>query len=220
MVPDGPVLAPLLEHFDDPDVVAAGGRAVPEWAAGRPCWFPEELDWVVGGSLASMLPRRAEVRNVHSVNMGVRKEAIAATGPFDTSFGRLAKGGQAGEEAELCLRLKHRLPGAKIIYDPEAVVRHKVPAWRGRWRYLVIRSYEEGRCKARIERLAQSFGNQVLSVEHTYLRHLLFHAIPSRLARFWRPAALAQIAAIVLCIFSTGAGYLAGRLLSREPPAT
>ncbi len=80
--------------------------------------------------------------------------------------------------------------------------------------------FEPPICKARIERLAESFGNEVLSVEHTYLRHLLFRAIPSRLPRSWRPAVLAHTAAIVLCIVSTGAGYLAGRRLSRERPAT
>jgi glycosyltransferase involved in cell wall biosynthesis len=41
-------LSLLAEGYADPAVVAVGGFAEPEWAEGRPGWFPREFDWVVG----------------------------------------------------------------------------------------------------------------------------------------------------------------------------
>jgi glycosyltransferase involved in cell wall biosynthesis len=204
-------LANLVAPFDDTRVVGTGGRAVPDWIEGRPSWFPDELDWTVGGSFTWLPLRQAQVRNPHGHNMCFRRQALARVGLFDGSMGRVANGGQAGEEAELCLRLKRQAPEAKIIYQPFSLIRHRVPPVRGTWRYVVRRSYQEGLCKARIERMARAQGTKPLSTESVYLRHLLFRAVPSRLLRFWRPAALAQAVAIALCIVATGTGYLVGR---------
>ena len=210
-VAEGDWLANLLAPFEDAEVHAAGGRAILKWVEDRPSWLPEDLEWTVGGSFTWLPPRRADVRNPHGHNMCFRREVFTSVGQFDGSLGRVANDGQAGEEAELCLRLKRQVPEAKIIYQPSSIIRHKVPAARGTWRYFLRRSYQEGLCKARIKQLAQAHGAKPLSTESAYLRHLLLRAIPSRLARFWQPAALAQAAAIVLCIASVCMGYLVGR---------
>ena len=213
-------LANLVVLFDDPTVVAAGGHAALSWVEGRPSWFPKELEWVVGGSFSWLPEQRIEVRNPHGHNMCFRSQVFNTVGAFDSSVGRVGKGGQAGEEAELCLRLKRELPGVKVVYDPSSRIRHKVPAGRARWRYLTNRSYQEGICKARIRHLAQSNSEWPLETENTYLRHLVFRSVPSRLARFWRPGSLAQATAIVTCIAATGTGYLMGRWKLRRlsPP--
>lgn len=203
-------LVNLVAAFDDTRVCGAGGRAILNWIEGRPSWFADDLDWTVGGSFSWLPLSQAEVRNPHGHNMCFRRQAFTRAGLFHGSVGRVGNGGQAGEEAEFCLRLARQMPEAKIVYQPSSLVRHKVPPARGRWRYLLKRSYQEGLCKARIERLARAHGVRPLSTESAYLRHLLFGAIPSRLARFWRAAALAQAMAIVLCITATGAGYLLG----------
>lgn len=212
-------LANLVPLFDDPKVLAAGGRAILNWAKGRPSWLPEDLDWTVGGSFTWLPLRRAEVRNPHGHNMCFRRQALNLAGLFDNSVGRIANGGQAGEEAELCLRLKRQLPEVEIVYQPSSVIRHKVPPVRGTWRYVLKRSYQEGVCKARIEQLARAHGANPLSTETAYLRHLLLSAVPSRLWRFWQPAALAQAAAIVLCIVAVGTGYLVSRWRFRGIPS-
>lgn len=204
-------LANLLAPFEDAKVHAAGGRAILKWVEDRPSWLPEDLEWTVGGSFTWLPPRRADVRNPHGHNMCFRREVFTSVGQFDGSLGRVANDGQAGEEAELCLRLKRQVPEAKIVYQPSSIIRHKVPAARGTWRYFLRRSYQEGLCKARIKQLAQAQVAKPLSTESGYLRHLLFRAVPSRLVQFWRPEALAQAAAILACIAAVGLGYAVGR---------
>jgi glycosyltransferase involved in cell wall biosynthesis len=211
-VAEGDWLENLLAPFDDPLIVAAGGQANLRWVKSRPAWFPEDLDWVVGGSFIGLpLDQRAVVQNPHGHNMCFRKEVFATVGMFDCSVGRVGKGAQAGEEAELCLRIKRHLPDRKIIYEPSSLIRHKVPGSRGCWKYLVHRSYQEGICKARIHQLNRLYAVQPLSRETAYLRYLFIRAIPSRLLRFWNSGALAQVTAIVVCVAATGTGYLRGR---------
>lgn len=204
-------LANLIAAFEDPRVHAAGGRASLDWVENRPSWLPEDLDWTVGGSFTWLPLKRADVRNPHGHNMCFRREVFTSVGQFDGSLGRVANDGQAGEEAELCLRLKHQVPTAKVVYEPSSVIRHKVPAARGTWRYFLKRSYQEGLCKARIKQLAQADGAKPLSTESTYLRHLLFRALPPRLLQFWHPPRLAQAVAILACIAATGVGHAVGR---------
>ena len=201
-------LANLVALFDDPKVAVAGGQATLFWVDGRPSWFPKELEWVVGGGFSWLPEECAEVRNPHGHNMCFRRLVFDTVGIFDSSVGRVGNGGQAGEEAELCIRLKRELPGAKVVYDPSSRILHKVPAGRASWGYLINRSYQEGACKARIRHLAKSTSQRPLDTESSYLRLLVYRSVPSRLARFWCPGSLAQAAAIVACIAATGTGYL------------
>lgn len=204
-------LANLIAPFEDPKVHATGGRAILNWIEGRPMWLPEDVEWTVGGSFTWLPLKRADVRNPHGHNMCFRREVFTSAGQFDGSLGRVAGGGQAGEEAELCLRLRQELPEATIVYEPSSVIRHKVPAARGTWGYFLKRSCQEGLCKARVEQLARARGGKPLSTESAYLRHLLLRALPLRLVQFWRPAKLTQAVAIVACIAAVGIGYAVGR---------
>jgi GT2 family glycosyltransferase len=209
-------LANLIAVFEDPKVHAAGGRAILNWVEHRPSWLPEDLDWTLGGGFTWLPLKRADVRNPHGHSMCFRREVFTFVGQFDGSLGRVASGGQGGEEAELCLRLKRQMPEAKIVYEPSSVIQHKVPAVRATWRYFLKRSYQEGLCKARIEQLARARGAEPLSTESAYLRHLVFRALPSRLVQFWRPPTLAQAAAILACIAAVGVGYAVGRWRFRQ----
>jgi len=209
-------LEKLLDHFEDHNVYAAGGRSVLAWADGRPGWFPRDLDWAVGGGFTWLPLQATEVRNPHGHNMCFRRQAFSAVGMFETALGRHGQGGQAGEEAEFCLRLTHHFPDARIVYEPAAIVRHKVPASRENWTYLLKRSYGEGLSKAYVEQAARGHGGACLSTETSYLHYLLFHSVPKRLVRPWRLVQLAQVAAILLSTVAVGAGYLVGRWRSTQ----
>ena len=74
----------LLAAYRDPQVVGAGGAAVPVWEGERPRWLPQELLWVMRGRPTQPIP----VRNLSGCNMSFRRSTIIAAGGF--AAGRVA----------------------------------------------------------------------------------------------------------------------------------
>lgn len=211
-------LVRLVGLFRDPDVLAAGGRAVLRWTKGPPFWFPEELDWTVGGSLNWLPTAPTIVRNPHGFNMCFRREVFGVVGRFATEIGGIGGVPRSGEEADLCLRIRHRWPTAKVLWEPRAVVVHKVQAGKARFSIVLWRAYCEGVCKSWVRHSAQANGrDRVLSTERAYLKHLLYKSLPSRLASFWRLKGALQMAIILLCVIATGVGYVVGEIRNIRP---
>lgn len=194
----------LKSYEEDSNVVGVGGLVKPLWSGGRPRWFPEELDWVVGCSYKGLPECRAFVRNPIGCNMSFRKEVFEKVGFFRSDVGRFGKRLLSGEEPELSVRILKSFPDAKIVYDPSAVVYHKVHRNRLGFRYLFIRSFNEGVSKAMISGSKES-SSAVLSTESSYLRYLFRVAVPSRLKRFYSFDCLSQL--LVLCV-SLGGVFL------------
>ena len=203
-------LEKLVRHYEDPRVVATGGRLVPVWDEGRPRWFPEDLDWIVGGTYKGHPETRTEVRNLILCNMSVRREVFDSAGFFTTALGRRKDWG-TGAESEFFLRAKRNFPESAILYDPEAVVYHRVPSRRASLKYVVLRSFNEGFHKALIRRAFAGLSRDPLSMERSYLRYLV-HSVLEKMARFYRHGSLEQAASIAASVSATGAGYLMGML--------
>ena len=210
----------LLAPYADASVAAVGGAAFPVWptAAGRPALLPAgddaaagELDWVIGCSYAGQPAGQAEVRNLMGCNMSFRREVFDQVGGFSDGLGRIGSTPLGCEETELCIRLRQRTPGARIVFEPAAVVRHRVGGARTGWRYLLRRCWAEGLSKAAVSRLA---GRQdALSAERAYLTRVLPAAVGRQLADAARGrlGALAGALAVVAAVSVTAAGYLRGR---------
>ena len=99
------------EGYDDPLVMAVGGRTCRLGVGPRPAWFPEEFDWVVGCTYRAA-PGRVRVRNVLGGNASFRRSAFDAAGGFATGIGRDGDKRPLGcEETELCIRLSR--PGRR-----------------------------------------------------------------------------------------------------------
>jgi glycosyltransferase involved in cell wall biosynthesis len=200
----------LLAHYRRPDVAGVGGAALPRWDAGRPRWFPEEFDWVVGCSYRGLPAQPAPVRNFIGANMSFRRDALAAAGGFRDGLGRVGGRPRGCEETELCLRLSARRPGARLVYEPGAVVRHRVPADRGTWRYFVARCWAEGGSKALVARLAGR--TSALASERRHVRHTLPAGARAgiRTALAGDPGGGARAAAIFAGLAITTLGYARG----------
>ena len=220
-------------------VVAVGGRAIPLWFNDkRPSWFPEELDWIVGCTYKGLpvetlnlehgtlnLELRT-IRNVPGCNMAFRKEVFEQAGFWETRIGSIGQSLKGGEEAELCLRIKHTIPDSLILYQPDAIIRHKIPRQRATLRWIFKNSFDQGVCKAKVQKLHQPMlkkerrtlnvehrtRNQTLSTESSYLRYLLLTSIPKRLRQFYKKGSLSQAGAIIVSTLATGAGYLIGKI--------
>jgi glucosyl-dolichyl phosphate glucuronosyltransferase len=204
-------LQSLLACYDDESVLGAGGLVLPDWsAAGPPGWLPEEFLWVVGCSYRGLPEARAEVRNPIGASMSFRRSAFDRAGYFDSSVGRNAKVSRpAGcEETEFSIRLRQAWPDGRIMYEPRAVVHHHVDGSRRTWRYFLARCYAEGFSKAQVARLAGM--SSALSSERAYLIHAVQQAVfreLSGLGRVGRADALGRLAALLLGVSWTGAGF-------------
>ncbi|MEV3969668.1 glycosyltransferase family 2 protein [Streptomyces sp. NPDC050698] len=215
-----------LRHFaqayDDPRVMAVGGRTVPVWASGRrPPWFPEEFDWVVGCTYRGLPRGRVRVRNVLGGNASFRRSAFDAAGGFATGIGRDGDKRPLGcEETELCIRLGRARPDSVLLIDDRAVIHHWVPEIREHFRYFRSRTYAEGLSKALV---ARSVGaGKGLESERRYATRVL----PAGVARGLRDALLARpggagrAGAIVAGVLTAAGGYVVGSVRARRGGTT
>lgn len=203
----------LVRNYVDADVIGVGGVVKPVWENGRPSWFPDELDWVVGCSYKGLPEERGYVRNPIGCNMSFRKEAFEKAGYFDENLGRVANKLTASEETELAIRLLREFPGSpKIVHEPHAIVYHKVTRRKSSLKYFMKRSFGEGVSKRLLERLRPDVPGS-LSFEHRYLKYLLNVSIPLRLRRLRVSKSDLQLFSLFLSIALVLTGYLVTYLI-------
>jgi len=200
----------LVENYEDPLVLGVGGLIKPVWDSERPIWFPEEAYWIVGCSYKGLPESKAIIRNPIGCNMSFRKTVFDKARYFSTDIGRVGSKLKAHEDTEFSIRITEKIPGCKILYDPEAIVYHKIPKSRANLRYVARRSFAEGVSKSIFSR-QKSNPTSVLHVEKDYLRHLLSTSIPSRLIRGHAPGNIFQILTLLLSTSLVLIGYLIGK---------
>jgi glycosyltransferase involved in cell wall biosynthesis len=198
-------LRELSAPYADPEVAGVGGSILPVWQGGRPGWFPEEFDWVVGCSYRGLPEDTRAVRNLIGCNMSYRREVFDTIGHFRLGYGC--------DETEFCIRLHRKWPHKSLLYHPQARVSHQVPASRGTWRHFSTRCYFEGGSKAVVSWLQGSQSG--LSSERAYTLKTLpagfLRGLKDTLTGVDR-AGIARSAAILSGLLITTAGYLAGKL--------
>lgn len=213
----------LLAPFANDDVLITGGAATPEWpdGASRPVSLPAaaagrgELDWVVGCTYAGQPATLTPVRNVMGCNMAFRSEVFDTAGLFGEDLGRVGRVPYGCEETELCIRALGRHPGARILFEPRSMVRHRVSPDRLAWNYLWRRSYAEGISKAAVtERTSHQAS---LSTELAYTTRVLPRGVLRELGSLprTRTRGLGGAFAIVSAFAATAAGYVVGRVAIR-----
>ena len=207
-------------HYLRADVLGVGGAVLPDWAGGRkPAWFPVEFLWVVGCSYRGQPTSLQPVRNLIGANMSYRRDALRTAGPFREGIGRVGLRPMGCEETELGIRVLNAFPAEQVLYDPAAIVWHRVPRSRMGPRYFLQRCYAEGLSKALVVQLVgQQSG---LSSERTYT----FRVLPRGVFRGLRAGVYGHIggfgraAAITAGLAATTLGYVMGRLRPQSLPA-
>ncbi len=196
----------LVQNYSNLNFFGTGGRIQPVWENGRPAWFPEELDWIVGCTYKGLPEHKSCVRNPIGCNMSFRKCAFDKVGYFKSNIGRFGKKLIGSEEAEFSMRLLIKIPGSKIIYDPSAIVYHRVPTWRISLHYSMQRAFYEGVSKKFMKNILYSSSN-TLFVEKKYLTYLLNVSIPSRLMRIHKIKNLVQAFILIASASIVLVGY-------------
>lgn len=201
----------MTDSYTEPGVVGVGGLTLPKWDTGRPSWFPEEFDWVVGCTYVGMPTGRAPVRNLLGGNASFRREVFDTVGGFRSGIGRAPGKRPLGcEETEFCIRINQQMPGAVLLFDNRARIWHRVPAARTRFAYYRARCYAEGLSKATV---ARSVGTaDGLSSERRYTTKTLPRGVARGLADAFRgdPSGLGRAGAIVAGLAAATAGYAVG----------
>ncbi|MFM8320498.1 MAG: glycosyltransferase family 2 protein, partial [Chloroflexota bacterium] len=137
----------LVAAYEDPRAIGVGGSIEPIWPAGRPAWFPDEFDWVVGCTYRGMPEQAAAVRNLIGANMSFRRKAFDPV-RFMSDIGHNGTRAFGGSDPDICIRLTQHWTGRTLLYEPRARVAHQVHPFRTAWRYFVSRCYNEGQSKA------------------------------------------------------------------------
>jgi len=203
----------LIRNYDDPRVMGAGGKILAVFPDKRPLWFAHELDWMLGCTYAGHPQRRCQIRNLIGSNMSFRREALLSIGGFPTRLGRRRGSLLGSEEAALAIGLLERYPESRIIFDPEAVVYHRISRWKTTLSFMIRRSFFEGYSKAIVARL---FGEKALWVEARYVRMVLGGATWRRFARRFTRSALIEWGGLMCSTYAVGLGYVAGWLCNDD----
>jgi glycosyltransferase involved in cell wall biosynthesis len=208
-------LAPLIEPYRSPDVVATGGRVEPCWPDLRPRWLPREFDWVVGCSYLGMPDSAGAIRNPIGANMSMRTQAALDAGGFDVGVGREGTLPAGCEETELSIRLTAARPGATIYYAPASAVDHHIAPERLKFSYFLRRCWHEGLSKAIVVRLAGASAG--LQSERHHVALVIPRQVIRELGRFLRgdPSAPLRIGVTVFGVTVAGAGFTTGHLRNR-----
>lgn len=199
----------LIRAYEESDAVAVGGRMVPEWIVGRPPHLPEEFNWLVGANYERRLDDWTEVRNTLGSNMSFRREVFEETGGFDEQMGLKGDSQVQSEETELAMRMYDAF-GRGMLYNPDAVVAHKVFKYRTRPSWLCRRAFWQGYSKRALKQLDVDGPGDA---ESEFLEHLLCSSVPRRISGLIRRPSLADIQQLLMLFILTacvGLGYLYG----------
>jgi len=202
----------LVEGYEEKDAIAAGGKMVPLWVAGKPEFLPEEFYWLVGVTHRGFANGDCEVRNTNGSNISFRRKVFLNLGGFDPKIGgRKGDANLQGGETELCARMYAEY-GQGVMYNPDAEVAHKVFEYRIQLRWLLDRAFWQGYSKRAMATMLSKTGNG-LDTENEFLRRLLLDFTPERIRHLLGTPSVAgvlQLVTLFLLTGTVGVGYLYG----------
>jgi glucosyl-dolichyl phosphate glucuronosyltransferase len=200
----------LLSAYSEYDAVAVGGKILPIWLGAKPDYLPEELYWLAGITHQGFAAEKiVEVRNTFGPNMSFKREVFQKAGLFNENLGFARRGLSyiQAEEPEFALRMRREL-GKGVIYNPGAVVYHKIPPEKLKVNVLLRRAFYQGYSKALLKK--RNISADSVATETSYLKALLLNYIPRRLKRFYRLTELKKLLMLVTCITAVGLGFVYG----------
>jgi GT2 family glycosyltransferase len=149
---------------------AVTGPVLPKWNPDVQKFsavFPKELYWIIGCTFLN-IDSIKEVRNGFASNLALNRKSAVECGGFNETFGYNLNNPMAGEEPELCFRLKKM--GKSTLWNPKSIVFHRITSNRIRLQSLLERSFVEGKSKAYLRR---ALGNEVMTPEVTHFQSVL-----------------------------------------------
>ena len=141
----------ILKTFAADDVALVGGKVLPKWEGEVPQWislFKNEIEfgWTIGylslldfGNASKEIPGKY----VFGCNFSVRKDVLVDCGGFHPD-GMPEELIQYRGDGETALAQSIQARGYKIMYEPKALVYHRVPPKRLTVEYFCRRAFNQG----------------------------------------------------------------------------
>jgi glycosyltransferase involved in cell wall biosynthesis len=137
----------LAAAYEAGDHAAVGGRALLVYPTARPGWLGERSEGLLTKVDYGLRARPAAPDELYGVNLSFRKAWLERVGGFRPDLGRVGHCLLGSEETDLLERIAGA--GGTLLYEPAAVVGHRVPPARLRRRWFWARCYWGHRGEAR-----------------------------------------------------------------------
>lgn len=214
--------AEIVRTFDDGSVIGVTGACNPLFVDTSLNWLPTELYWMIGCTTFSGLSQIVDVRNAWGMNMAFARLAFDIGCRFPESFGLRSASNEKhserpSEDVEFSIAVKLRT-SKRLVFNPTAVVKHKVYGARRNTRYFITRAFLMGRQRRVIRalherRLAEELNysaSDPLQPERELLRKIFTHLVPRTLRHMLSDPILSwfEFSATVVVLFSMLLGYV------------
>jgi glycosyltransferase involved in cell wall biosynthesis len=137
-------LKALLDGYTDEQVGCVGGKILLIWEYEPPDWIKSYASGYLGGLDLGDHILELKEPGIYGCNLSIRNSVLSLVGGFNPdSFGSFWLG-----DGETGLVRKVLQAGWKIMYKPEAIVWHVIPASRITLAYLKRRSANQGTCSS------------------------------------------------------------------------
>jgi glycosyltransferase involved in cell wall biosynthesis len=212
VIADADWIKNVTDTYEEYDALSVGGKTLPKWDRKEPQYISAELYWLFGVTYDSNSDETIrEVRNTYGCNMSFKKQVFDKIGGFNEKLG-FAKQGKSyiqAEETEFALRMRRSI-GQGVIYNPRAIVYHKIPKYKYASFLIMKRAFYQGYSKAILSVL--NITQDSIDTEKSYLKILLFKSIPKRILKIYRGKNFIQLLFIISTIFYVTTGYIYGYL--------
>ena len=205
-------LSKLVRNYDQSYVMGVGGRIKPLWLGNQRNDFPEEFFWIIGCTYKGYPENRCVVRNNFGGNFSFRR-AVFSKLAFCSDVGRNGSLQLTSDDTEFSIGALRLFPSSRIIYDPEAVVYHRIYPYRLSIAYVMRRAYCDGFSKAYI---SAKYKVNALSSESSFLKKLFAESLPNQIKTLFigkrKSHVIKKISITLILTTLVVAGYLVGKL--------
>jgi glycosyltransferase involved in cell wall biosynthesis len=153
-------LRSLANAYRSGDFAAVGGKAYLIYPKSRPRWLGEKNEGLLTKVDLGPVRRLARTDELYGVNLSFKKEWFSRVGLFRSDLGRVGKCLLSSEEEDLLARIAQA--GGRLLYEPAAIVGHRVAPERLRRRWFLSRIYWGKRGDARMVPESQISGYECL----------------------------------------------------------
>jgi hypothetical protein len=191
-----------------------GGRIEPLWVAERSYSFPEELYWIIGCTYKGFPEEKCNIRNNFGSNVSFRKSVFEKLW-FSSAFGRSDNTQLTSDDTEFSIRVWKSFPSSRVVYDPRAIVYHRIYPHRLSREYVIRRAFGDGLSKAFIARLHK---RDALLSESTYLKNVFTKSLPALIKNMLSGKKVVtnikRVMMLLMAVAAVAIGYFFGVLSS------